>query len=113
MTRAQRYTLLVLLIAAARQAVCQVTAPAPAPVGIVAVTRCTTCPTAAPTDARTLYLSILVETDVAQFYSYTSEGAILVYFVARATFSVAPTQLRLSNFIIENGASVVGYCDAI
>ena len=113
MTRAQRNTLLLLLAAAARQAVCQITAPAPAPKGVVASTRCNTCPTAAPTDARTLYLSILVETDVAQFYSYHSEGAILVYFVARATFSVAPTQLQLKNFIIEHGASVVVYCDAV
>ena len=50
-----------------------------------------------------LNLRVLIETDVAQFYSYNSEGAILVYFVARATFSEAPSQLQLADFDVDNG----------
>lgn len=52
-----------------------------------------------------LNITVLVETDVAQFYSYNSEGAILVYFIARATFSEAPSQLKLTDFDVEEGAS--------
>lgn len=77
----------------------QPSAPAPS----IASTRCSTCPAAPSDDARTLNLTVLVETDVAQFYSYTSEGAILVYFVTRAIFSQAPDQLQLGDFDIENG----------
>jgi len=80
---------------------CAAQPPAPGP--SIAGTRCHNCPPAAANDPKTLNLTVLVETDVAQFYSYTSEGAILVYFVARAVFSQAPAQLQLVDFEVENG----------
>ena len=80
---------------------CAAQTPAPAP--SIASTRCRTCPPPPSGDVKSLNLTVLVETDVAQFYSYTSEGAILVYFVARAVFSQAPAQLQLTDFEVENG----------
>jgi hypothetical protein len=88
-----------LLVLALASSTAQPSAPAPS----TASTRCSTCPAAPSGDARTLNLTVLVETDVAQFYSYTSEGAILVYFVTRAIFSQAPAQLQLADFDIEDG----------
>ena len=65
--------------------------------------RCQTCPRADQNTPLNLTLNVITGTDVAQFYSYTTEGAILVYFVARANFSVAPAQLSLTSFDIDNG----------
>ena len=90
-----------LLILLPRQ--CQAAAPAPAP--SIASTRCQKCPVGYSAGPLNLNITVLVETDVAQFYSYNSEGAILVYFVARATFSEAPSQLKLTDFDVEEGAS--------
>lgn len=89
-------------LAAARP---QAPAPAPAPESI-SVLRCQSCPKPAADDNLSLDLELLVQTDVAQFYTYTSEGSILVYFVARATFSHAPAQLKLTDFDVEDGESL-------
>lgn len=77
-------------------------APAPGPLSLSA-SRCQKCPVPGTQAPRTLNLTVLVETDVAQFYSYTTEGAILVYFVARANFSTAPSQLSLTDFAVADG----------
>jgi hypothetical protein len=88
-----------LIVLALSSSMAQQSAPAPS----IASTRCSSCPAAASDDAKTLNLTVLVETDVAQFYSYTSEGAILVYFVTRVVFSQPPAQLQLADFDIESG----------
>lgn len=75
----------------------------PEPSQSIASLRCSTCSPADPSTAASLNLTLLVETDVAQFYSYSSQGSILVYFVARATFSEAPSQLQLTDFDVEDG----------
>ena len=89
--------LLLVLCLAASEAVAPASSPS------LATVRCRNCPSPGQQSPMSLNLTILIETDVAQFYSYSSEGALLVYFVARATFSEPPSQLQLADFEAEDG----------